>query len=124
MLRSRWGAVVARDKFEDGAKLLIDAIPMSERFSMFKRNPGACNKSESCHEIAFELYALIFSITTLNLLMSLLLYLPLQDTSSGRLIKTSGFQDVCRINPVVMATAHNMFLEIGTELKFVDGYLR
>jgi hypothetical protein len=69
MLRSRWRAVIAWDKFEYRTKLFVDPIPMSERFTVLERNPGACTKLESCHEIAAEVFALIFSITTLNLLM-------------------------------------------------------
>lgn len=97
---------------------------MGECFTMLERNPGAYRKLEGGHEIAAEVHALVFSITTLNLLMQFLLHLTLQDTSPSRLIETSSFQNVCRIDPVVMATAHDMFLEVGSELELVDGDLR
>ena len=124
MFRSRWRAVVAWNKFENRTKLFVDPIPMGERFTMLERNPGACRKLEGGHEIAAEIHALVFSITTLNLLMQFLLHLTLQDTSPSRLIETSSFQNVCRIDPVVMATAHDMFLEVESELELVDGDLR
>jgi hypothetical protein len=42
---------------------------MSKRFTMLERNPGACKKLESVDEVAVGIYALVFPITTLNLLM-------------------------------------------------------
>jgi hypothetical protein len=30
---------------------------------------------------------------------------------------------VCGIDPVIFATAHDMFLQVGAELEFVDGDL-
>lgn len=123
MLWCWWGAVVAWDKFEYRTKFFVDAIPMGERFSMLKRNPSACNKSKNCHDIVSGLCALIFPITALNLLMQLFLHLPLQDSSPRWLVKACSLQNMRRINPIIMATTHNMFLEIGSELVFVDGYL-
>lgn len=66
---------------------------------------------------------LVFSVTTLDFFMLLLLNFALQNSRSGRLVKTGSLQDVCRIHPVVGTPAHNMFLEIGPKLKLVDGYL-
>jgi hypothetical protein len=42
---------------------------MSKRLAMLKRNPGACRKLEGGDEVAAGIYALVFPITTLNLLM-------------------------------------------------------
>jgi hypothetical protein len=67
---------------------------------------------------------LIFAITTLNLFMQLLLDFSLQDTGPRRFIEACSFQDMRRIDPIVMATAHYMFLEIRTKLEFIDGNLQ
>jgi hypothetical protein len=69
MLRGGWRAVVAGDKLEYGSKLLVDTIPVSERFSVLERNPGAYSGSESCGKRASKIFALIFSVTALDLLM-------------------------------------------------------
>jgi hypothetical protein len=61
---------------------------------------------------------LIFSIATLDLLMEVFLYLALEDASARRLVKAGGLQDVCRVDPVVMAAAHYMLLKVGPKLEF------
>lgn len=62
---------------------------------------------------------LIFAITSLYLLVHVLLHISFQDSRTCGLIKTSSFQDVSRIDPVIMPSSHNMFLQIDSELKLV-----
>jgi hypothetical protein len=78
MLRCRRRAVVARDILENGAKLLIDIIPLRQCLTLLKRNPGAFAQLDVRLEI-FDVYerTLIFAISTLHLLMHLLLNLAL-----------------------------------------------
>lgn len=66
---------------------------------------------------------LVFPVTALNLFMDVFLDLTLEDACSGRLVEAGGFQDVCRIDPFIMATAHNMLFQVGPELELVDGDL-
>lgn len=66
---------------------------------------------------------MIFSISTLNLFMNVLLHISFKDSGSGWLIEASGLQDMCCIDPVIVSPAHNMFLQIRTELKLVYRYL-
>jgi hypothetical protein len=73
--------------------------------------------------IVAEVFTLVFSITALNLLVSVFLNFALEDTGPGRLIEACSLQDMCRIDPVIVSSAHNMFLEIGAELVLVDRYL-
>lgn len=67
-----------------------------------------------------------FSITTLHLLVFALLHVPLEDASSGRLVKAGGLEDMGCIDPVVGLASHDMFaLSIGTsKLEFPDRILR
>lgn len=56
-----------------------------------------------------ERLTLIFSIATLNLLVLVLLYVSLQNSGSSRFVETSGFQNMGRIDPVIVSPAHDMF---------------
>lgn len=56
--------------------------------------------------------------------MHVLLHLTLEDSRSGGLVKAGSFEDVGGINPVVLATAHDMFFQVGAELILPDGYLQ
>lgn len=67
---------------------------------------------------------LVFSVSSLNLFVNVLLHLAFQDSCPGRLVEAGGFQDVSCVDPVVVAPAHDMFLEIMAELVFPDGDLR
>jgi hypothetical protein len=51
---------------------------------------------------------LVLSISTLDLFMYSLLDFSLQDSCTGRLIKSSSLQNMSRIDPVVGSTPHNM----------------
>lgn len=55
--------------------------------------------------------------------MYVLLYLALEDTGPRRLVEACGFQNVCRIDPVVVTPTHDMFLEVGSKLEFPHRYL-
>lgn len=55
--------------------------------------------------------------------MNVLLHISFKDSGSGWLIEASGLQDMCCIDPVIVSPAHNMFLQIRTELKLVYRYL-
>lgn len=67
---------------------------------------------------------LVFSITTLNLLVNILLYVSFEDPSPSWLVKASSLQDVCRIDPIVLPSSHDMFLHITAKLEFVYRYLK
>jgi hypothetical protein len=67
---------------------------------------------------------LILSVTALDLLVHVLLHLTLENAGSGGLVEASCLQDVCRVDPVILAAAHDMFFEVGAELEFVDGNLQ
>jgi len=69
MLWSWWRAVIAWDKFKYRTKFFVDSISMGQCFAMLKRNPSAYKKLEGDDEIGTKIYTLVFSITTLNLLM-------------------------------------------------------
>ena len=49
--------------------------------------------------------------------MGVLLYLALQDSRSGGFVEASGLEDMCGVDPIIMATAHYMLLEIDAKLK-------
>ena len=53
--------------------------------------------------------------------MDILLDLALEDSGAGRLVKPGGLQDMGGIDPIVLSPSHNMFLEVGAELEFIDG---
>lgn len=63
---------------------------------------------------------LVLSISTLNLLVHAFLHLPLQDSGSRRLVVFGYLKDVRRIDPVVLASAHDM---VPFDRVFVDGNL-
>jgi len=64
---------------------------------------------------------LVFSISTLYLLMYPLLHLALENTGPGRFVEVGDFQDVCRIDPVVGSAAHYV---VSSDIEFVYGHLR
>jgi len=66
---------------------------------------------------------LILSVAALDLLMHVLLYLTLEDPGSRRLVEACSLQDVCRVDPVIVAPAHDMFLKVGSELELPHWYL-
>ena len=53
--------------------------------------------------------------------MDILLYFALEDSCASRLIEASSLQDMGGIDPIVLSPSHNMFLEVGAELEFIDG---
>ena len=66
---------------------------------------------------------LIFAVTSLNLLVNVLLHLALENSCPGRLVEAGRLEDVCGIDPVVRAPAHDMFFQVDTKLEFVHGNL-
>jgi hypothetical protein len=64
---------------------------------------------------------LIFSISTLNLLVYAFLDLSLQYPCSRGLVEPGCFQDVRSIDPVIGPTAHDV--DSRPDIEFVDGYL-
>jgi hypothetical protein len=107
MLRGRWGAKLARGKLEDGSELLIDIVSLCQSFTLFKWDPCACRSQRLSPRSEFFWRTLVFTISTLDLLVCLLLNLSLEDSRSGWLIETGGLEDVCRIDPIVSTAAHN-----------------
>lgn len=63
---------------------------------------------------------LVFAIASLNLLVDILLDLSFENARSCGFVKAGSLQDVCRIDPVVMAPAHNMLLEVISKLVLVN----
>lgn len=63
---------------------------------------------------------LIFPVATLDLLVDVLLHLALEDARAGGLVKAGSLEDMCRIDPVILATAHDMFFQVGAELVLID----
>ncbi len=55
--------------------------------------------------------------------MDIFLYIPLENPCTGWFVEAGGLQNVGGIDPVVLAAAHDMLFEVGTELVFVDGDL-
>lgn len=66
---------------------------------------------------------LVFAVATLDLLVCRLLHIPFEDTSTCWLIETSGFQNMCRIDPIVVPPSHNMLFQIVSKLEFIYRYL-
>lgn len=48
--------------------------------------------------------------------MGVFLYLALQDSRSSGLVEAGSLEDMCSVDPVIVATAHYMLLEIDTKL--------
>ena len=67
---------------------------------------------------------LIFSVSSLNLLVNVLLHITLQNAGSCGFVEACSFENVCRVDPIVMSPSHNMFLEVLAELVLVYGDLR
>jgi len=63
---------------------------------------------------------LVFSIAALDLLVDILLHLALEDACTGGLVEAGGLEDVCGIDPVVLATAHHMLFAVEAKLELVD----
>lgn len=61
---------------------------------------------------------LVLSISTLNLLVDVFLHFALQDSGARGLVESGGFEDMCRIDPVVVSPSHYMLFEICSELEF------
>lgn len=55
--------------------------------------------------------------------MRVLLHIPLENARASGLVEASGLEDVRSVDPVVVAAAHDVFLEVGAELELVDGNL-
>lgn len=70
-----------------------------------------------------KVHTLVLSISALNLLMLILLYLAFQNASSCGFVKAGGLEDMCCVDPVVDTSAHYMLFEIYSELVLIDRYL-
>lgn len=93
------------------------ACPLSRGIQV----PGSSvRKSRNCVR---ETPTLVFSITTLNLLMDILLYVSFEDPRPSWLVKAGSLQDVGRIDPIVLPSSHDMFLHVTTKLEFIYRYL-
>jgi len=77
MLWSGRRADVARSELKYHANLVVDLVALRQSLTLFERDPGTFRISASpSTELTFQ-RTLVFSITTLNLLMRLLLDLSL-----------------------------------------------
>ena len=66
----------------------------------------------------FVIHTLILSVTSLDLLMHTLLDFPLQNSSPSRLVIFGYFEDMCRVDPVVRPSAHDV---IVVDIELIDG---
>lgn len=105
MLRGRRRASVTRDEIEDGRNAVKYAMLFGKRTTLGQRNPCA----------------LVFAITTLDLLMNTLLHFSFQNSSPCWFVKAGDFQDVSCIDPIVRSTSHDMVI---ANLEFIDGHLQ
>lgn len=92
MFRRRRWTTVAGYVVEDGSHLVQHTVALSKVAPLLERDPCP----------------LVLSISALHLLMHTFLDFALQDTGAGGLVVVGNFQNVCRIDPVVSATAHDM----------------
>ena len=67
------------------------------------------------------LLTLILAVSALNFLMDTFLYLSLQDPRSLWLVVIGYFENVCCIDPTVLAASHDM---AATNIEFKDGDLQ
>lgn len=107
MAGSGRGAFAACCILEDESESVVDVVSAGELFSRFQGDPCA----------------LVFAISTLNLLVDVLLDLALEDASAGRFIEASTLEDMSGIDPIVYFAAHHMFLELRAKLVLIDGNL-
>jgi hypothetical protein len=80
--------------------------------------PDLCQYSKE--NIVFSRPTLVFPVAALDLLVDVLLHFTLKDSGSGGLVEASSLQDVCRIDPIIGATSHNMLLQVHAELKLIN----
>ena len=73
-----------------------------------------------CHQMGLHC-TLVFSVSTLYLLVYTLLYLALKDSSPTRFIVFGNFQDVGSVDPVVCSASHAM---IALAIELVNRDLR
>lgn len=110
MLGGRWRTNIARCELKYGAELLVDIAAPGKSFALLERNPGTYFQSvSSLASKRRDRRTLVFSIPTLDLLMQFLLNLAFENSCASGFVEASGFQDMCRINPVIMASAHNCY---------------
>ena len=105
MLGRRWRAPVTGDVVEDGAHLVQNTIPLCQMSPLLEGYPCA----------------LVFTISTLDLLVHALLDFALKDTGTRRLVVVGYLEDVSGVDPVVGATAHDM---VAVDIALVDGNLQ
>ena len=70
------------------------------------------------------LRTLVLSVAALDLLVDIFLDFTLEDAGPRRLVEAGSFKNVGRIDPVVMAPAHDMFFEVGAKLVLPHWNLR
>jgi hypothetical protein len=66
------------------------------------------------------IYTLVFSVSTLHLLVHTLLHLALEDPSPTGFIIFRDLQDVSSVDPVVGSASHTV---VALAIEFVDGHL-
>ncbi len=102
----RW-ASVPWYKIEDWSEGLKDFVAPSKLSAIWQRYPSPLiTVSEAVGQKSENELTLVFSVTTLDLLMNPFLNLSLQNPSSRRLVRTGDFEDMRGIDPVVRASSH------------------
>lgn len=71
-----------------------------------------------------SLFTLIFAVTSLNFLVGIFLNVALENPRSGGLVELCCFQDMCRIDPIIVPPSHHMLLQVSAKLELVDGNLQ
>ena len=123
MFRRRRWTPVSGHILEDRAKAVIYTILYRKVFALREWDPGSCTARLSAPDRlckTWVLSTLVFSIPALHLLVDAFLHLSLENSCPRGLVIVGHFQDVCRIDPVVGAAAHDM---VGSDGVFVDRYL-
>jgi hypothetical protein len=101
---SRRRTPVAGGVVEDWPQLVEDSVALGQAATFGQRDPCA----------------LVFSIATLDLFVGSLLDFPLEDACAGGLVEVGDFENVCCVDPVVGAAAHDM---VALDVELVDGHI-
>jgi len=99
----RWRRTpVTRLVVEDWSQFVEDSVALGQAATFGQRDPCA----------------LVFSIATLYFFMCSFLDFSLEDACAGWLVEIGDFENVCCVDPVVGAAAHDM---VALDVELVDG---
>lgn len=124
MLGCGWRRLVAWHEVKDGPHLVQHVVALGKLSAFGKRYPCSCQLSDLSHApFICDLVSLtlIFSVSTLDLLVYTLLHLALEDAGPARLVVVRDFQDVGSIDPVVGSASHTV---VTFAIELIDGDLQ